>query len=49
MLAGGLAADNVRTAIQAVQPWAVDARSRLEVEPGVKDPERVRAYVEATR
>jgi phosphoribosylanthranilate isomerase len=49
MLAGGLAADNVGAAIDAVRPWAVDASSRLEVEPGVKDPERVRAYVEAAR
>ena len=49
MLAGGLAADNVRAAIDAVRPWAVDASSRLEVKPGVKDPELVRAYVEAAR
>jgi indole-3-glycerol phosphate synthase/phosphoribosylanthranilate isomerase len=49
MLAGGLAADNVRAAIKAVRPWAVDASSRLEVKPGVKDPERVRAYVEAAQ
>ena len=49
MLAGGLAADNVRAAIDAVQPWAVDASSRLELKPGVKDPERVRTYVKAAR
>jgi indole-3-glycerol phosphate synthase len=49
MLAGGLAADNVRAAIEAVRPWAVDASSRLESSPGVKDHARVRAYVEAAR
>ena len=49
MLAGGLAADNVRAAIDAVRPWAVDASSRLEVKPGVKDPERVRAFVQAAQ
>jgi phosphoribosylanthranilate isomerase len=49
MLAGGLAADNVRAAIDVVRPWAVDASSRLEVKPGVKDPELVRAYVEAAK
>jgi indole-3-glycerol phosphate synthase len=49
MLAGGLAADNVGEAIAAVQPWAVDASSRLEVEPGVKDHDAVRAFVEAAR
>ena len=37
MLAGGLAPDNVREAIERVRPWAVDASSRLETEPGVKD------------
>jgi len=49
MLAGGLAADNVGAAIEAVHPWAVDASSRLEGRPGVKDPSRVRAYVKAAR
>ena len=49
MLAGGLSADNVRTAIERVRPWAVDASSSLEVEPGVKDHERVLAFVEAAR
>jgi indole-3-glycerol phosphate synthase/phosphoribosylanthranilate isomerase len=49
MLAGGLAADNVRAAIDAVRPWAVDASSRLEVRPGVKDPQLVHAYVEAAQ
>ena len=47
MLAGGLAPDNVRDAIRAVRPWAVDASSSLETAPGVKDHDRVRAFVEA--
>jgi indole-3-glycerol phosphate synthase/phosphoribosylanthranilate isomerase len=49
MLAGGLDAANVRAAIDAVRPWAVDASSRLEQAPGIKDAERVRAFVEAAR
>ena len=49
MLAGGLGPANVRDAIDAVQPWAVDASSSLEVSPGIKDHELVRAYVEAAR
>ena len=49
VLAGKLAADNVAAAIERVRPWAVDASSRLESEPGIKDPEKVRAYVEAAR
>jgi indole-3-glycerol phosphate synthase/phosphoribosylanthranilate isomerase len=49
VLAGGLGPENVRTAIDAVRPWAVDASSRLEREPGIKDHERVRAFVAAAR
>jgi phosphoribosylanthranilate isomerase len=49
ILAGGLGPENVRAAIEAVRPWAVDASSALESEPGIKDHERVRAYVAAAR
>jgi indole-3-glycerol phosphate synthase/phosphoribosylanthranilate isomerase len=49
VLAGGLSPENVAEAIETVRPWAVDASSSLEVEPGIKDHERVRAFVEAAR
>ena len=49
VLAGGLSPDNVREAIEAVQPWAVDASSSLESSPGVKDHDLMRAFVEAAR
>lgn len=49
VLAGGLGPENVRAAIEAVRPWAVDASSQLESAPGIKDREKVRAYVEAAR
>ena len=49
MLAGKLGPENVAAAIRAVRPWAVDASSSLEVAPGVKDADRVRAYVAAAR
>jgi indole-3-glycerol phosphate synthase len=49
VLAGGLSPENVREAIAAVHPWAVDASSSLETAPGIKDHARVRAYVEAAR
>jgi phosphoribosylanthranilate isomerase len=48
-LAGGLSAENVGDAIEQVNPYAVDACSRLESSPGVKDHERVRAFVAAVR
>lgn len=49
VLAGRLGPDNVRDAIRAVHPWAVDAASRLESEPGIKDHAKVRAFVEEAR
>jgi indole-3-glycerol phosphate synthase / phosphoribosylanthranilate isomerase len=49
MLAGKLGPDNVAAAIERVRPWAVDASSRLETAPGVKDHEQIRAYVAAAR
>jgi phosphoribosylanthranilate isomerase len=44
ILAGGLTAANVGQAIRAVRPFAVDVASGTEREPGVKDPEKVRAF-----
>jgi len=49
MLAGRLGPHNVREAVRAVRPWAVDAASQLETEPGIKDHEKVRAFVAAAR
>jgi indole-3-glycerol phosphate synthase / phosphoribosylanthranilate isomerase len=49
MLAGRLGPDNVREAIRAVRPWAVDAASQLEREPGIKDHDKVRAFVAEAR
>ena len=49
VLAGGLGPENVRDAIAAVRPWAVDASSSLESEPGIKDHARVHAFIEAAQ
>jgi phosphoribosylanthranilate isomerase/putative N-acetylmannosamine-6-phosphate epimerase len=49
VLAGRLAPENVREAIEQVRPWAVDASSQLELSPGIKDHDRIRAFVEAAR
>jgi phosphoribosylanthranilate isomerase len=49
ILAGGLHADNVEKAIETVQPWGVDACSRLESGPGEKDPQQVREFIRAAR
>jgi indole-3-glycerol phosphate synthase / phosphoribosylanthranilate isomerase len=49
VLAGRLGPENVRAAIAAVRPWAVDAASALESAPGIKDHDKVRRFVEAAR
>lgn len=49
ILSGGLCADNVIEAINLLHPYGVDASSRLEKEPGIKDPEKVRAFMEAVK
>lgn len=50
MLAGGLNPENVAERIQAIQPWGVDVASGVEDEtPGLKDPEKVSAFVQAVK
>ena len=48
-LAGGLTAENVGEAIRAVGPYCVDVASGVESAPGVKDPAKVAAFIEAAR
>ena len=47
IIAGGLDESNVADAIRITEPWGVDASSRLESSPGIKDHARVRGFVKA--
>lgn len=49
VLAGGLTPENVTQAIRRAGPAIVDVSSGVERRPGEKDPERVRAFVQAAR
>jgi phosphoribosylanthranilate isomerase len=47
ILSGGLTHENVAEAVAAIEPFAVDVASGTEASPGVKDPEKLRAFGEA--
>jgi phosphoribosylanthranilate isomerase len=49
MLAGGLTADNIATAVRVVRPFAVDVASGIEVRPGKKDPDLLHRFVREAR
>lgn len=49
VVAGGLTADNVFEAVMATLPWAVDVSSGIETEPGIKDGDKMRRFVEEVR
>lgn len=49
IVAGGLDHENVGNAIKELRPFAVDVSSGVEAEPGIKDPDRLRAFFEAVR
>jgi phosphoribosylanthranilate isomerase len=49
VLSGGLRPENVAEAIAATHPFAVDTASGTEASPGIKDPAKVAAFVEAVQ
>lgn len=49
ILAGGLDPENVERAVRYVKPYAVDVSSGVEYAPGLKDPEKLRTFIERAK
>ena len=49
VLAGGLDASNVARAIQLAHPWGVDACSKIESTPGIKDHQKMNDFLQAAK
>jgi phosphoribosylanthranilate isomerase len=49
VLSGGLTPANVTDGIALVRPWAVDVSSGVEMSKGIKDPDKMLAFVAAVR
>jgi phosphoribosylanthranilate isomerase len=49
LLSGGLHAGNIAEALRITRAGGVDVSSGVEVAPGVKDPEKIRAFIRAAR
>ncbi len=49
LVSGGLNAENVHGAIEQLHPFGVDVATGVEMAPGVKDPRKMKAFIDAVR
>jgi phosphoribosylanthranilate isomerase len=49
IVSGGIGLDNIKKLLEYAKPYGVDASSKLEIKPGVKDIDKVKKFIETVR